>query len=76
MSGCFLQDVIIVFNDDLCIDNASKPKFYKYINQVIVQPRKQVSYHEIKYYYGSMMFFIRQQIEIYRNYILALSIMM
>ncbi|XP_008557154.1 inhibitor of nuclear factor kappa-B kinase subunit alpha isoform X1 [Microplitis demolitor] len=69
------SDVIIVFNDDLCIDNASKPKFYKYINQVIVQPRKQVSYHEIKYYYGSMMFFIRQQIEIYRNYILALSIM-
>ncbi|XP_074106116.1 inhibitor of nuclear factor kappa B kinase subunit beta isoform X2 [Cotesia typhae] len=69
------SDVIMVFSNDLGVNQTSDQKFYNCINEALTQPRKKFNYYHAKSYYGAIMFFVRKQIEIYRTYILALSIM-
>ncbi|XP_044585371.1 inhibitor of nuclear factor kappa-B kinase subunit alpha-like isoform X2 [Cotesia glomerata] len=69
------SDVIMVFSNDLCLTQTSDQKFYNCINEALAQPRKKFNYYQAKSYCGAIMFFVRKQIEIYRTYILALSIM-
>ncbi|KAK0178619.1 hypothetical protein PV327_007495 [Microctonus hyperodae] len=71
-----LQDnLIIVFdNEKLCSENIPKLKISQTIQEMIKQPRGEFDYYTLRKYYGATIFFMKNQIELYQNYILALSI--
>ncbi|KAK0091947.1 hypothetical protein PV326_002485 [Microctonus aethiopoides] len=76
LNSKMLQDnFIIVYNDEkLCTENIPKLKLSQPIQEMIKQPRSEFDYYTLRKYYGATIFFMKNQIELYQNYILALSI--
>lgn len=72
----FPQDTFLTLFKKEDIPTATPPNTPEILTRIILSSKVEISYHELKRCYSTALFFVKQEVELFRYYILALSMKM